>query len=171
MSMSVKGHLAKEALIGGVSNAIFNGWIAWLLMRNGPDLLWTGKHSFVVDIVATAFLLPLIVALIVIPLHRKKLRKGKLQPIELAPGTSLRSLVDRFPGGVFRGSLLFGLIGTATFAPLALLGFYAAGIESISPAHYSTFKGVWAGLMAAVLVVPMVLVALRAGERAGAPVP
>jgi hypothetical protein len=47
------------------------------------------------------------------------------------------------------------------FAPLTLLGFYLLGVQQIEPLHYALFKGVWAGLMAAVLVVPMVLCALR----------
>jgi hypothetical protein len=34
-------------------------------------------------------------------------------------------------------------------------------VQQVEPLHYALFKGVWAGLMAAVLVVPMVLVALR----------
>jgi hypothetical protein len=161
MNSSAKHHLKKEMLIGGVSNAIFNGWIAWLLLRDGPDLGWAGKHSFVPDVLATAFLLPLIVALIVIPLQRRKLRQDKLQAIELAPDTWLRALVQRFPQGVGRSSLLFGVIGLAVFGPLALLGIYAAGTVSFSPAAYAVFKGAWAGLMAAVLVFVMVLVALR----------
>jgi hypothetical protein len=157
----MKNHLIKEATVGGVSNAVFNGWICWLLMRNGPELEWTGQHSFVVDIVATAFLLPLIVALIVIPLQRAKMRKGKLQPIVLAPGTALQAFVARFPASLFKTALLFGLLGTVTFAPLAVLGIYAASVDSFTPAAYSIFKGVWAGLMAAALVIPMVLLALR----------
>jgi hypothetical protein len=46
-------------------------------------------------------------------------------------------------------------------APATLLGFQLAGVEKIAPLSYAIFKGVWAGLVAAVLVVPMVLIALR----------
>lgn len=161
MSFDGKAHLKKEALTGGISNAIFNGLIAWLMLRGGPDLVWIGQHSFVIDILATAFLLPLIVALIVIPLQRRKLSKGELQPMKLESGSLLQSLADRFPGGLVTSSLLFGLAGLLIFSPVALLSIYAGRIESFSPAAYATFKGVWAGLMAAVLVVVMVLVALR----------
>ena len=78
MTSSARTHLKHEVLVGGISNTIFNGIIAWLLLRNGPALAWGGQHSFAVDVIATALLLPLIVALIVIPLQRSKLRKGKL---------------------------------------------------------------------------------------------
>ena len=50
-------------------------------------------------------------------------------------------------------------------APITLAGFYLLGVEQVSPLHYAIFKGLWAGLMAGILVVPMVLVALR-GESA-----
>ncbi|PLW68776.1 hypothetical protein [Pseudohalioglobus lutimaris] len=154
-------HLRHEALIGGVSNAVFNGLIAWLLLRSGPALQWGGEHSFAIDIIATALLLPFIVALIVIPLQRSKLRKGRLQSIDLGPQSPLQRLADRFPYSVFKSALLFGLIGCLLIAPLTLAGFYLFGIEQVNPLNYSLFKGLWAGAMAAVLVVPMVMVALR----------
>ena len=154
-------HLKHEVLVGGISNAIFNGLIAWLLMRNGPALAWGGEHSFAVDVVATALLLPLIVALIVIPLQRSKLRKGGLQSIDLGRKSPVQLFADRFPYTTPSSAVLFGLLGLAVIAPLTLLGFLLAGIEQVPPLYYAIFKGAWAGLMAAVLVVPMVLVALR----------
>lgn len=160
-SNSAKSHLRHEVLVGGISNTIFNGLIAWLLLKSGPSLAWGGDHSFVVDVVATAFLLPLIVALIVIPLQRGKLNKGKLQPIELGASSAIQSVANRLPASTFKSALLFGLFGMCVIAPLTLAGFYLVGIEQISPINYAVFKGIWAGLMAAVLVVPMVLLALR----------
>lgn len=154
-------HLKKEAWIGGVSNAVFNGLIAWLLLKSGPALEWGGEHSFAVDVIATAFLLPLIVASIVIPLQRSKLRKGVLQPIDLGRDSSVQSFANRLPESTFKSALIFGAIGMCLIAPLTLLGFYLVGIEQVEPTHYALFKGVWAGLMAAILVVPMVLCALR----------
>ena len=98
-------HIRKEILVGGISNAIFNGLIVWLLKKNGPDLRWGGEHSFAVDIIATGLLLPFIVALIVIPLQRSKLNKGELQPINLGPGSFMQALADRFPATTFKSAL------------------------------------------------------------------
>ena len=159
-------HIKHEILVGGLSNTIFNGIIAWLLLRSGPALAWGGDHSFAVDVIATAFLLPFIVALIVIPLQRGKLNKGKLEPIHLGAGSFMQRMADRLPAGTFKSALIFGLFGMCVIAPLTLLGFYVAGVGQVSPLSYSIFKGIWAGLMAAVLVVPMVLLALRAPARA-----
>ena len=161
MANSDTAHLQHEALVGGVSNAFFNGLIAWLLLRNGPALAWGGEHSFAVDVIATSLLLPLIIALIVIPLQRSKLSRGKLHSINLGAGSRLQGIADRFPTSTFKSALLFGLLGICLIAPLTLAGFFALGIDSVAPLHYAVFKGIWAGLMAAVLVLPMVLLALR----------
>jgi hypothetical protein len=161
MTAAAKKHLQHEVLVCGVSNTIFNGLIAWLLLRSGSALGWGGENSFVIDVIATALLLPLIVALIVIPLQRSKLNKGKLQPISLGANSWVQSLADRFPRSTFKSALLFGLLGMCVIAPLTLLGFYLLGVEQVSPLNYSIFKGLWAGLMAGVLVIPMVLCALR----------
>ncbi len=158
---AARHHLRHEVLVGGISNTVFNGLLAWLLLKSGPALAWGGEHSFVVDVFATALLLPLIVALIVIPLQRSKLNKGTLQPISLGPASTIQSIANRFPAGTLKSALLFGLFGICVIAPLTLLGFYLVGVEEIAPTTYAIFKGVWAGAMAALLVIPMVLIALR----------
>ena len=160
-STEARSHLRHEVLVGGISNTIFNGLIAWLLLKSGPALAWGGEHSFVIDVIATALLLPLIVALIVIPLQRSKLNKGKLQAISLGPASTMQSIANRFPAGTLKSALLFGLFGMCVIAPLTLVGFYLVGVEEIAPTTYAIFKGVWAGAMAALLVIPMVLIALR----------
>ncbi|MCB1700879.1 MAG: hypothetical protein H6985_08705 [Pseudomonadales bacterium] len=160
-STTAKAHLRHEVLVGGISNTFFNGLIAWLLLTGGPALAWGGEHSFVVDVIATALLLPLIVALIVIPLQRSKLSKGKLQAISLGAGSRMQAIADRFPAGTLKSAMLFGLFGMCVIAPLTLLGFYLFGVENVSPTNYAIFKGVWAGVMAGLLVIPMVLIALR----------
>lgn len=168
MSAQVAAHLRHEAMVGGVSNTVFNGVIAWLLLKNGAPLAWTGASSFVIDVCATAFLLPFIVALIVIPLQKGKLAKGKLAVIDLGGQSRVQQLVDKMPDSTFANALLFGLAGLCLIAPLTLLAFNLVGVVEVSPLHYAIFKGLWAGLMAAVLVLPMVLVALRSRNAAAA---
>ncbi len=157
-------HIRHEILVCGISNTLFNGMAAWLLMKNVPELRWGTDDSFAVDILATGLLLPLIVALLVIPMQRSKLNKGKLQPIHLGASSFIQSFADRFPSSTFKSAGLFGLIGMLVYAPLTLAGFFLLGVDTISPVHYAIFKGLWAGLIAAVLVVPMVLIALRKPE-------
>ena len=161
MSVEAVKHLKHEAIVGGLSNAVFNGVIAWLLLRSGPNLLWHDESSFAIDIIATALLLPLIVALIVIPLQRSKLNKGKLPAMSLGNDSLLQRVANRFPFSTGKSATLFGLTDMLLIAPLTLLAFYLLGITEVTPLNYAIFKGVWAGVMAAALVLPMVLVALR----------
>ena len=161
MTDIARSHLKHEVLVGGVSNMIFNGLIAWLLLRNGPALVWGGQHSFAVDILATGVLLPLIVALIVIPLQRKKLRAGNVPSINLGQNSFCQRFADRLPAKTFESALIFGLLGVSVIAPVTLAGFYLLGIEQVVPLAYALFKGIWAGIIAGILVIPMVLVALR----------
>lgn len=160
-TMAGRAHIQREIVASVISNAVFNGVIAWFLFRRVSGLRWDGEHSFAADMIATGLLLPLIVALIVIPLQRGKLRKGELQTINLGDTSAMQSLADRFPSSAWKSALLFGLIGVGILAPLTLLGFYAFGITETSPGHYALFKGAWAGIVAGVLVIPMVLIALR----------
>ena len=99
MSADIKTHIRKEILIGGISNMIFNGLIAWLLLRGGEPLGWTGAGNFTGDVLATAFILPFIVTAIVVPLHKSKIAKGKMQPSRLSDDSTLQSIVDRMPAG------------------------------------------------------------------------
>jgi hypothetical protein len=161
MSNWARQHLRHEVLVGGISNMVFNGIIAWLLLKGGPNQAWQGSHSFVVDILATAFILPFIVALIVIPLQKSKLNKGKLQTMDLGPNSRLQSLVNRLPQSTFLNALLFGACGMTVIAPLTIALLALSGVAEFTPLAYSIFKGVWAGLMAGILVIPMVMSALR----------
>lgn len=165
---SITAYIKKETAITGISNTAFNGVIAWMLLRGGDALQWGGQHSFVIDLFATAFILPFIVALIIVPIQRRKVSQQKLPAMELNAANRLQGIISRLPNSLFINALLFGVVGALLFTPLALLGFWALAIEQIQPINYAIFKGCWAGLMAAVLVVPMLMLGLRAPEKSQA---
>ncbi len=81
--------------------------------------------------------------------------------MDFGPGSPLQSWVNRLPASTLGNAFWFGIAGMFLVAPLPLVGFYLAGVEQIAPLHYAIFKGLWAGLLAATLVVPMVISALR----------
>ncbi|MFT7264495.1 MAG: hypothetical protein ACI9A2_002567 [Halioglobus sp.] len=161
MTAQAREHLKHEVMVGGGFNMLFNGGIAYWLLSGGPAMAWTGSSSFVVDIFATAFILPFIVALIVIPMHKRKLAKGTLETMNFGADSLLQGWVNRLPKSTLGNAFCFGIIGMCLAPPLPLLAFYLGGVELIAPLYYSIFKGIWAGLMAGVLVIPMVMYALR----------
>ena len=133
MTDQARQHLKKEIMIGGGSNMVFNGLIAWLLLRGGEPLGWSGSGNFVGDVIATAFILPFIVALIVIPIHKRKLEKGKIEHMDFGKTSTLHSWVNRLPASTAGNAFWFGIAGMCIFAPLALLTFLIAGVEQFTP--------------------------------------
>jgi hypothetical protein len=161
MSAQAKKYLKHEIFITGISNGLFNALIAWLLLKEGPALIWGGDKGFVGDLTASAFILPFIIALIVISVQKRKLRKGKLQTIDFGAGSALQRMVNRLPQSKTANAFCFGIAGIIIAVPLPLLGFHLIGIEQIEALNYAIFKGIWAGLLSAILIVPMVMSALR----------
>ena len=161
MNNSISQHIRKECAINGITNVIFNAVIAWLLLKGGADLTFGGENSFAVDLIATGFILPFIVTLIIIPLNRRQLNKQSLPSITLNQDHWVEAWLVRFPQGLFLRAVLFGFIGMLLLAPLTLLPLWLLGVEQFSPLVYALFKGLWAGAIAALLAVPMILLALN----------
>ncbi len=150
-----------ETMVSGISNTVFNGLIAWLLLSAGSNLTLAGEHSFAVDIIATAFILPFIVTLIVIPLNQRKLASNKVSPVQLDNRRGLEAVLLKFPDNLWMRASCFGMLTMLIVSPVTLLPLWALGIHEFTPAAYSVFKGVWAGLVAAALTTPMLLLALQ----------
>ena len=160
---SYQPYLRREITTNGLTNAFFNGVICWYLIKTKADLTWWGDHSFAGDILATALILPWIVAMIVIPLQRRKVRKDKIQPWHCDSSSSAAlQLLNRFPQSLWLNGIYFGLLGMLVVAPLTLLLLWIAGASLFTPIEYAIFKGLWAGCLAAITVLPMLFVGLRA---------
>jgi len=145
-------------------NTLFNGVIAWLLLRSQETLPFWGEHSFGVDLIATAFLLLLIISLIVIPIHKRKVRKGGMPVLHWSEDRIVDRVLRSLPANTVLGGLAFGLFGLIVVAPLTLLPFFSLGITHLDPLTFAIFKGIWAGLLAAVMVGPMIRFGLGHAE-------
>lgn len=158
-----KGYLTKEVTTNGLSNAFFNGLACWYLIKDKGDMPFWGPHSFGVDIIATAFILPWIVTLILVPLQKVKMRKGKASSwnTEAVAPHYMFDFVAAFPQKLWLNAILFGLIGMLVFAPALLLLLFVGQVEIFTAAEYAVFKGIWAGALAALLTTPMILLGLR----------
>ncbi len=158
---NIDNTIRRERLVSGISNTLFNGLIAWLLLRAGENLTLTGDHSYAIDVAATAFILPFIVTLIVIPLNQRKLAAGKLTALSLNSAHWLEASLMRFPANLWMRALFFGGLTMLFVTPLTLLPLWALGLHEFTPTAYALFKGFWAGLIAAALTKPMLLLALQ----------
>jgi hypothetical protein len=164
MSSTLRRYILRESTINFITNAFFNGVIAWLLLRGGSDLTMWGEHSFAIDLMATAFILLFIVTLIVVALHRRKVRHGKIEPLVWDQQRWMHRLLQRFPASLWRSGLLFATIGLLLFSPLTLVPMAALGYEHFTPDAYAVFKGLWAGLVAGLMMGPMILLGLATAQ-------
>ncbi len=155
MSETISAHVRHEARNNGLTNTLCNGAAAWFLLKSGENLTLLGNITG--DLMATAAILLFIVALILIPLNRSKVKKGKVAAHDWDNSKALHRLLQRAPKSLFVRALLFALFGMLVIAPLTLLALWAVGATEFTPLAYSIFKGIWAGLMAAAMTVPMVL--------------
>lgn len=157
----LKHYLIHGASTNGLANTLANGGICWWLVHDKGPVSWWGASNFGGDLLATGFILPFIVALIVIPLHNKKVRSRSLPTVSVDLMPRWIHWFLGMPQNVWLRGALFGLIGVLVFA-LPTLGILALlKVNEFSPAHYALFKGLWAGLVAFVLVMPMTALAMN----------
>lgn len=160
MKQPISRYIIQQSSINFITNAFFNGVICWLLLRGGPGLTLWGEHSFAVDLIATAFILLFIVTVIVIPLQRRKRKKGELDCIQWNTEKPLHRLLARFPASPWRCGILFGLIGIFIFIPATLVPMIILSVNEFGVSGYALFKGLWAGALAGLTMGPMILIAL-----------
>lgn len=103
--------------------------------------------------------------MIIIPLNRRKVAKGRVAAGSLDNSKLLHRCLQRFPKSLFARALIFALIGLLVIGPLTAAVLLLVGATEFSPLGYSIFKGLWAGLMAAAMTVPMVLLGTAKAEE------
>ena len=154
MTQDHRKYLISQTLVGAAVNLTLNGAIGWAVFRSLDRIPFSGSPSVSGDLVATAFLLPLLVCLIATPLVRADVRGGAIEPAEPS------GPISRFlpPGLLLRGIAL-GLLAAVTMAPLVIWGLQAVGIGAMGFWQFVGFKAAFGGALAA-LITPVV--ALRA---------
>jgi hypothetical protein len=143
--------LVVEEVIGStIVNFLLNAGIAWYLFRRAPSVPMWGASSIAVDTLVTAFVLPVLTALIATFIVRQQVRRGKLLPIPADDIGSSRWLAR--PGwqrGVGLGVASVVLVAAPLVVALTLIG-----PAQLSSAHFIWFKGSFAAGLGA-LVTPL----------------
>lgn len=160
MSAEVATHIRKEVMTNGISNAVFNGLAAWFLLKSTEWMPMWGEPSIAIDITATSAILLFIVTLIMIPLNRSKRRKGKAPDLQWDNSKWLHRFLQRFPRGLVARAFCFAGLGIVVVSPISFLPYIALGVEGMSGSAYAIAKGVWAGIMAGIMCIPMIIIGL-----------
>jgi hypothetical protein len=150
ISEAHRSYLIREQVMTPVlMNVALNGIIAWLIFRARPIIPVWGEGGLVLDTIATLFLLPFLTCLIVTPLVRRGVARGKVPP--LAWRAADHAALGYLPLSVWgRGAAIGGLAVLAGF-PLILGGLSLAGIGSLAPLNVVALKGAYTGVLAGLI--------------------
>lgn len=159
MNTSLRNHIRVQTRNNVAINLALNGFIAWWLLKDKPALDAWGESAYGPDLLFTGFLLAGIVAAFMIGIHRGQARKGVLAPVDAAALGALALIPADRP---WLSSALFGVFGALLSA--ALIGvLMLLPLPPFSPIAYALFKGVWAGILAGIVVPPAIIVGLNTG--------
>ncbi len=146
-----------QQAVPAVISALLNGLIAWAMHRGNPSVPLWGAQGFGGDLISTGLLLPVITWLVLHPLLRHQAAKGKAPPLG---GVPTPALAPRLPSTRWGGAAATGLIGIAIGAALAGV-LHMLGVHAMSGIDYAWFKGVYGGVLPALLQPAMVFAILR----------
>jgi hypothetical protein len=163
MSPRHRTYLLLEQGIGaGIFNVVLNAGIAWLFFHDMSAVPLVGDRSIAADTLGTAFMLPLLTAVIGGRIVRAHVRTSHVPAWPCPAGVARlipRSLAAR---GTLLGVACVLLVGFPTTSVLRALGVTAWSLST-----FVTFKASFAGVLATV-VTPLVA---RASLADAPPVP
>ena len=155
--------LASEVRKMTINNVIGNfaghAGITYWIKRDLPGIQAGGAEGYIADFLVTGFLFCGILAAIFIFMYRKKAAAGEFTPEEV----KLSRVHDWLPVKPWPASVAIGLAGLVSAALPLCAYLLVVGQSPLSPAAVSLTKGVWAALVAA-LIVP---VSIYHGAAAG----
>jgi hypothetical protein len=165
VSSSQRRYLLLEQGIGsGVINFGLNAAIGWLMFRGMEHVPLWGQQSIMADTLGTCFMLPFMTALMVTPIARRHVRRGKVTAL----GWTLTShpMLGRLPRGTAARGAALGLGCLVALAPLTLLALSAFDVAHMSMSRFVLFKASFAAV-AGLLVTPLIALWAIAERPAG----
>ena len=151
MTRNQRRYLIGQGIVGALVNLVLNAAIGWAAFRSLHVIPFSGPHSLSGDLVATAFVLPLLVCLIVTPLVRAEVRHGGIAPAEPSDNRLRRLL----PRALVLRAVVLGLFAAATVAPVVLMVLQTMGVREVGLWQFVGFKAAFAAGLATV-VTPLV---------------
>ena len=160
MNTTINQHIQKESRNNFVINLAINGAIAWFTFKQQHTIFMWGDKSFAPDLLITVTLLSLILSAIVMLIHRKKAAKGTLNTLTWRTESWFHRILKYFPENTLSASLYFALAGFLLFGLPTIAIFYALGVTELTALQYAIFKGIWTGVIAALLIPPVITLSL-----------
>lgn len=149
---------AEQTIVPAVFNLAFNAGLGYLLFRHLQLVPLWGDPSIAGDIVGTLFFLPFFTCLIVTPLVKRAARSGKVEWLSIAARE--HPLLRLWPRSVWARAVVVGLACVVLLGPPSIGLLSLLGVEGWSLTTAIVFKGIYAGLLAALVTPYFALYAL-----------
>ncbi|WP_320836776.1 hypothetical protein [Zhongshania sp.] len=156
---SMRSYLLRESFVSGLSNAVINGGFAWYLSAGRDRLPILGGNGVLADFIATAVILVFVLSLIVLPLQQKhalkKVRVGAEPPLiflKLFAHIAIRRNALK--------ALMLAIYAGVISLPVLFMMFLALDVDGLSRMQYVLSKSLFTGLLAGLVVMPIVYMAL-----------
>lgn len=153
----------EQIVVPALFNFAFNAVLGWLEFRTHTPLPLWGEPSMGLDLLGMLFFLPAFSCLIGTPLIRHAARQGKVDWLPYS--LSEHALLRRLPSSTWRRAAVLGALCTGVLGPLSIGAILLAGATSWSLWDAVIFKGLYAGILAA-LVTPWLALYALLDERA-----
>jgi hypothetical protein len=152
----------EQIILPFVFNLAFNAALGWYEFRpHVPVPLW-GDPSIGADILGMLFFLPSFTCLIGTPLINRATRLGKVDKLTITP--EQHWLLRHLPRSLWVRSFLIGVACTVALGPLSIGLLALLDLHSWTLTAAVNFKGVYAGVLAAMVTPPIALYALSQHE-------
>jgi len=145
--------LLEQGLGSAVFNLLLNAGIAWVMFRHLAVVPMWGQESIGGDTLGTCFFLPFCTGLIVTALVQRRIRAGKLAPLEWT--RTSHPWLNWLPPGTTKRSALLGLGTLLVVGPLSILALWSASVSELPLHHFVAFKALFAAALA-LLVTPII---------------
>lgn len=150
MQQPFEGWVRTQAITSLVSNTVLVGAFVWLLNREKETIAASGAAGFAVDLAITGFGLTAILAALAAYMTRHAVASGKLA--DPRRGGRASAAVGWVSSRPMSATAQLALASVLVFAPATVGLLVLAGVESMPVVAYAVFKGVWSGVLAAVVV-------------------
>ncbi len=155
--MTIRDHIRSETQKNFFINVVLNAAIAYATLGSHIEISTWGEHGYGKDLIVTGFLLSAILSGIFIGMFRRKRKRGDIVPT----GNEGQALAWLLPYNPWISAPWIGVLGAMLSVP-PLLGLLALlDMGTMSPLSYALIKGVWAGILAAIIVPIAILQGLR----------
>lgn len=148
----------EQTAAGAAINLAIAALLGWFLFRDTELVPITGSWGALTDTIVSAFMIPFATCLILTPVARRQMRRGRIAALN---GGTLSALM---PGSTLWRAILLGAACVAMVSPLVIVGSARVNVMGIALRHFLIFKLAFAAAEGAVITPLIAALAISGTE-------